>query len=227
MGKVVVFDMDGLLIDSEKIMHIEEVKALKKYKVENAEQIAYDIIGLNGKDKIKYIASKIGDEEKARKIYKLFGYYHALFVLFHKMPLKPGACEILEYLKDNGYKVAIASALKTNYIKGYLLKTGLNKYTKVYVGGDEVHARKPDPAVYLEVCKILNSKPCDCVAVEDSIVGARSSIDAGLQTIIVPDLQQPDEYNKAHAYKIFNNLFDVLEHIRELDKNVNSLTIDE
>ena len=104
---------------------------------------------------------------------------------------------------------------------------GLKRYTKVCVGGDQVHSRKPDPAVYLEVCKILKVNPNDCIALEDSIVGARSAIDAGLKTIIIPDLQQPDEYNKAHAYMMFNTLFDVLEYVRTLDKNVNSLTIDE
>ncbi len=213
MEKVVIFDMDGLLVDTEKLMLKFSTKALKKFKVADAESIALNITGLNGKDKIEYIAKEINDSKKAKRVYSLFSFYYFTYVATHKIPIKKGAVELLKYLKENGYKIAIASALKINYLKGYLLKTGLKKYISVAIGGDQVSARKPNPEVYLTVCEKLAVQPNSVYAVEDSIVGARSAIDAGLKTIIIPDLQQPDSYNSQKAYKIFSDLTEFLNYL--------------
>ena len=107
--------------------------------------------------------------------------------------LMPFAKQTLEYLKDKGYRIALASSTRGPIVTRQLEKAGLLSFFESLSTGDQVSHSKPDPEIYKLACKSLNLPPKKCAAVEDSPNGIKSAKTAGLFTIMVPDRIEPDE----------------------------------
>ena len=105
----------------------------------------------------------------------------------------PFAKQTLEYLKDKGYRIALASSTRGPVVTRQLEKAGLLSFFESLSTGDQVSHSKPDPEIYKLACKSLNLPPKKCAAVEDSPNGIKSAKSAGLFTIMVPDRIEPDE----------------------------------
>ena len=131
------------------------------------------------------------------------------------MPIKNGAVEILEYLKSIGFTVGLASSTKYDKIIAHLEGAGLKKYFSVIMGGDMISHSKPDPEIYLKACERLGVNPKNAVAIEDSQNGIRSAFGAGMMPLMVPDLIEPTDEILAMTYGKFENLFEVMEFLKE------------
>lgn len=217
MIKTIIFDMDGVIFDTERMMAKSSLQVCKEMNIVDGEKFVQDNAGING-SRIKVVAGNIlGSKTKGKRFYRRFAYLYVKDVLLHGTPLKEGIAELLAYLQDNGYTMAVASTSKTFVVKLLLKRAGLIGYFRQVIGGDKIENKKPAPDIYLKSIKELGITCEECYAVEDSIVGARASIDANIKTIIIPDLQQPDEYNKQYAYKIFKNGVELLAYLKEQD----------
>ena len=128
--------------------------------------------------------------------------------------VKPGTRELLAYLKDNGIKTALASSTSSASVLREIVGAGLEKYFDQIVCGDMVERSKPAPDIWLEALRRLGVDAADAAAIEDSFNGVRSAKAAGLYTIMVPDLVQPDDEIRALADQVFPSLKEVLEFIR-------------
>lgn len=127
----------------------------------------------------------------------------------NKVPVKKGLCILLEYLKDNGYKLAVASSSPSWEVEKHLKDAKVFGYFDVIVCGDMVDKSKPEPEIYLKACELLGELPEECYALEDSKNGLLSAYRAGCKPIMVPDLWQPDEEIERILYKKFVDLEEV------------------
>ena len=183
--KAVIFDMDGVLVDSEKyyIKLIKEAFALNGKKVDERE--LYPIIGADEQRSLEYICTlvkRLGEEESLKR--DIFARlqdsrpeYREL--LFDEVP------DMLENLLTKGYILAIASSSSMKAIRRMLEETGLAKYFKVVVSGEEFVKSKPDPAIYNYAIKRLRLKKEECVIIEDSAYGIEAGKRAGIDVVAV------------------------------------------
>ena len=126
-----------------------------------------------------------------------------------RLPLKPGIRELLEYLKENDYKIGLASSTREAVVSQQLIDAGLRPYFDNLTCGDMLKKSKPEPDIYLMACEKLEVLPEEAIAIEDSFNGIRSAYRAGMFPIMVPDLLQPDDEMRELSGKIFEDLFKV------------------
>ena len=137
-------------------------------------------------------------------------------VLYTVGPEKmPYVEELLKYLRENNYKIAVASSSDTADIKNNLEKTKLEKYIDEIASGAEVENGKPAPDVFLLAAKRLGVDAKDCLILEDSKAGVIAGSSAGAKVIMVPDMFKPDEVCKEKVYRIVNNLGEVISILEE------------
>jgi DNA helicase-2/ATP-dependent DNA helicase PcrA len=125
------------------------------------------------------------------------------------IPLKPGAKEILVWLRENGILTALATANDFERTKGYLTRLGLFDHFDKIICADMVKEGKPSPDIYSYACQQLGLEPQRCLAVEDSPNGVTSAYLAGCKVVMVPDLTQPDEELSKKLYACVPSLVDI------------------
>ena len=211
--QAVVFDMDGVLFDTERL-YMEawrETAAERGIAGEEIEKTVIRCVGLNQADIRDLFLQEYGEE------FPFEEYYHACGDGFRRkvekdgLPMKPGVKELLSYLQTEGCRIALASSTSLKGIKNHLERAGLTDYFEVIVGGDMVEHSKPQPDIYLLACRLLGVEPKKAIAIEDSPNGIRSAYRAGLHPVMVPDMIQPTSEIRALLYKECKNLLEVKE----------------
>ena len=186
MIKAVIFDMDGVMIDSEPLWEKTERILLARRDIEYTADYRDQIVGLNQNDSGKLLVETFKLEEKVEDIIServeiLFGIYvEELEVVEELIPL-------LNQLRDKGYKLAVASSSPLRVINFVLDMFSLHEYFPIVVSGECTDMGKPHPAIYLDTADKLEVSPSECVAIEDSINGVKSAKAAGMYCIAVPD----------------------------------------
>lgn len=209
--KAAVFDMDGLILDSEMtVLHIWEQLG-EKYGFEGIREYGISVIGKNKKATVDEFARVYGQpgepyERELRQIYNVLAEQG-------KVPLKPHTIELLSAMKNAGMKIAIASSSTREEVTSQMEVLGALPYFDTCVCGDQVTKSKPDPEIFLKACDALGVRPEDGVGLEDSFNGVRSCKASGLFTIMVPDIIQPDDEMKALADIILPSLKDVQDFL--------------
>ncbi|MBQ9306221.1 HAD family phosphatase, partial [Butyrivibrio sp.] len=131
-----------------------------------------------------------------------------------RLPIKAGVKEILEYLKAENVRCAVASSTRKAVVEAELRDAGLIDYFEEIVGGDSVKVSKPDPEIYLIACDKLKVDPKDSFAIEDSYNGIRSAHAAGMKPIMVPDMIPADAEMRGLADTVCESLLDVIDYFK-------------
>lgn len=206
--QAVIFDMDGVILDSERICQRAWEVAAKEYELQGSEKIIKKCLGTNKADSIRIIKEEYGQSFDSE------AYLRRTSEVFHEIeenegvPLKPYAEEILKYLQSK-YRIALASSTRKETVERHLTEAGVINYFETITTGDMVKHSKPDPEIYLKACLSINVNPENCVAVEDSPNGLKSAKAAGITPIMVIDTVQPTEEIKSFCNYIFDTLNEI------------------
>ena len=207
--KAVVFDMDGVLFDTERLSRDAWSVIGEKYGFAGLNEVAIECIGLNVTD-IRAMMKKRFGEDFSYDIFREEEHEWVEREIEKKgIPVKVGVQEILSYLKKSGYLVGLASSTSKRSVRKHLERAGLTSYFQTVITGDMVKHSKPKPDIYLMACKELGVEPKEAYAIEDSPNGIRSAHGAGMCPIMVPDLMQPDEEMQGLSSYIFRDLLEV------------------
>lgn len=215
--KAVIFDMDGVIFDSERLVLEGWQEIAAKYGIEGSEEVLPRCLGVNAQATREIFREYYGQD------FPYDTYKKEASALFHsrygngKLPLKPGVKELLSYLKEKGYLVGLASSTRQAIVEQEIRDAGLMPYFDNLVCGDMLKRSKPEPDIYLKACENLDVEPRMAVAVEDSYNGIRSAKRAGMVPVMVPDMVQPDEEMRSLAHKICKDLFEVKNWISETE----------
>lgn len=212
MIKAVVFDMDGVIFDSEKLYRKHWMITGKEYSIpeETMSELCNLIAGATKENNEKLMKSRFGQdfdymEFRGRTMERM-----DQDILEHGLELKAGVKELFAYLKDKGYQIGLATSTARERAEKNLKNAGILDVFDEIVYGGTVPRGKPYPDIYLRACELLGVKPEEAMGIEDSLNGVKASATAGLYTVMVIDLIQPTKEAKEQADQIFDSLFDVI-----------------
>lgn len=203
--KAVIFDMDGVLLDSESVCDRCFEQAAIEQNIEDRKPIIEDARGMGKPSFMDFIAKTYGDKIDTELLWNRASELFHIVEDKEGLSLLPFVKEILEYLKPN-YKIALASSTRRSSVERQMKATGIWDFFDVTVCGDDVQNTKPSPEIYQKAVKDLNLLPENCLAIEDSLNGIKSGTSAGLKVIMVPDQVKPNEQIKSLVWKIFDSL---------------------
>ena len=214
--KAVIFDMDGVIFDSERLYIDCNKEVAAKFGITDGnfiEELGKKCIGITMEETIRTMREALGEDFPLDEMWMEASALFKDKTIGGNLPVKPGVREILEYLKDEGVKIAIASSTKTDTVKRELSEAVLLDYFDKIVGGDMIKRSKPAPDSFLKAAEVLEMDIKDCCIIEDSFNGIKAAHASGGFPIMVPDILQPDDEIKGLAGIILESLFDVKEFL--------------
>jgi HAD superfamily hydrolase (TIGR01509 family) len=187
----VIFDMDGLMLDTEKIAKLawQEASCLAGYEMPDS--LFETMIGRTKMDSVHLLQAAFGPDFNFEKTYSECGRIYQDYITRHGLPTKPGIRELLDDLTARKIPLAVATSTRSPVAGQRLEEVDLLKYFSVLVTGDQVTHGKPAPDIYLEAIRRLNIDAKISFALEDSHAGVCAAHAAGLKVIMVPDLVPP------------------------------------
>ena len=213
--QAVIFDMDGVIFDSERLV-IECWQVIaEKHNIPDIVEICMRVQGNNRQETGKRFREKYGND------FPYDTYKKEVTALFRerygegRLPLKPGVVKILEELKRNNIPLALASSTRSDIVKLEMEEANLLPYFDAVLGGDMVPRSKPEPDIFLAAAAALEADPTCCYVLEDSHNGIRAAYRAGMHPVMVPDMQQPTEEIRGIAEAVVENLLAALEYLQE------------
>lgn len=216
--KAVVFDMDGLMFDTERVFAMAWDYVGEKMGLGKAGYMGLKTLGLNVEKSQQVWKEEFGDKYDPVTMRKLTKEFLTKYYSENKVPVKKGLYILLEYLKSAGYKLAVASSSPKWEVEDHMKEAGVLDYFDAIVCGDMVSKSKPEPDIYLKACEALQISTKNTYALEDSRNGLLSAYRAGCKVIMVPDLWQPDEEIEKILFAKMNDLEEVKEFLRRLDE---------
>lgn len=214
MYKAVVFDMDGVIFDTEKLYRkVETEEGLSRGVPEDVMKKVLDMIAGGNKH-----TNKPKFEATVGRGIDYFDFRECMLKRFDEsvekngVEFKDGVVETLEFLKSKGVPIGLATSTSKERASKYFAKTGVDKYFDVMVFGDNLKNGKPAPDIYLMACEQLGVEPANAIGVEDSINGVKSSATAGMCAIMVIDLIQPTDEIREIAGEICDNVREIQKY---------------
>lgn len=185
-----VFDMDGLLLDTERLSRDAYRSTRDWAGLPPDDGLFLSLVGLNSRDGDARLDAELSD---LTDLVRFRAAWREAFTtsLAAAVPLKAHARDVLEALASRGVPLAVATSTRAEVADERLSRAGLRRYFQLLVGGDQIENGKPAPDIYLKATALLGLPPARCAAFEDSAHGVRAAVAAGLLTVQVPDLIRP------------------------------------
>ena len=207
--KAFIFDMDGLMFDTERVFIGAWDYAGEKMGLGKAGFMLFRTLGMNTPACERAWRDEFGPDVDVAAMWAYSKEYMDEYYSKYAISVKKGLYDLLTYLKSKGYRLAVASSTKREKVEKHLLSTHVRQYFDVVIGGDMVEKSKPEPDIYLKAAATLGVKPEECYALEDSRNGLLSANAAGCKVIMVPDLWQPDDEVKQFILGPYDSLLAV------------------
>ena len=212
----IIFDMDGLLFDTERVTLNAWNRALADYGYTPDDYVYLDTLGLTRRDSQAIFTKFYGPDLPFQQLHTREKQYVEEYLAEHGMPTKPGLVELLNFLEKLSLKKAVASSAERDSIIKRLNSSNLMARFDKVVGGDEVQKGKPAPDIFLAAANRLNVPAKQCIVLEDSEVGVQAAHRAGMAPIMIPDLKPPTEKSILAAYKILPSLHELKSFLEQL-----------
>lgn len=192
--EAVVFDMDGIMFDSERIVQYSFNKAGEEmgYGLLGDENICFTL-GMNRAGRKAYFKEKYGQDFPYDAFQKRYSGIYKEYVERNGLPVKPGLYEILEVLEKQGIPAAVATSSSRENALENLRRAGILEKFQAVITGDMVRAAKPDPEIYQKACESLNIEPGKAMALEDAPKGIMAAKRAGMYAVFIPDILEDME----------------------------------
>ena len=204
----VLFDMDGLMLDSERAITRCYARAAAALGHDLPEDYWLQMVGTGDAACRALLAARLGEGAAAELLARSGAEYDAM--VDAGIPHRPGIVALLQWLRQNDVPRAVATSTRNPLASHKLRQAGLEPYFPVICTASDVAHPKPAPDVYLLAASRLGVEPARCLVLEDSPTGVRAALAAGMTAIQVPDLVQPDAGTRALGHRIAASLEDVL-----------------
>ena len=208
----VIFDMDGLLLDSERIALAAFDAACEHFAIGEQRQVFMRCVGTNEAAGDEVLKEGLTGKADHVAFARVWDEKYTAATSGAAIPLKEGALELLEHLRALGVPAAVATSTTRERAQQKLRDAGILDRFQVVVGGDQVAKSKPHPDIYLHAAGLLRVDPRECLALEDSENGVRAALNAGMTVIQVPDLVPPSPELTALGHIILDTLRAVHDH---------------
>ena len=208
-----IFDMDGLMFDTEPIWTRAWAPVLETIGVAYPHGLANAVRGTSGKSMEAIINRFLPDVDASYVRERAYEFVHD--AVERGVPKKPGLDELLSYLEEAGIPMAVASSSSLEAIKKNLANGGVAKFFGELVTGVGMAHPKPEPDIFLKTAQAMGVDPAHTLVFEDSLSGVRAGTAGGFITVMVPDLVAPDDFAREHAAAICKDLLEVRDLLRE------------
>ena len=222
MGKkAVIFDMDGVIFDTEKVYLDIWIEVFEKYGYKMTKELYVTVMGTGRKNVIKTFLENFGDDLPIEKMYEEKDNQLFYRIENQGIPLKEGVKELFSMLKEKDYKIALATSAKRERVEKQIKDKWLKESFDAIVCGDDVEKGKPSPDIFLKAAKEIDVEPENCFVVEDSPAGIKAAFSGGMKGIHVEDLKVADEEILKYCEKNFKNLQEIKKYLscEQIDNN--------
>ncbi len=215
----VIFDMDGVIFDSERALLGCWLEVSEKYGLDKelVTKTYIKCIGTNHNQTTAIYKTAFGNVIDGNRLMTIWDESAALFRERYSdgnLPVKTGVTDILEYLNGNGISVGIASSTRKQTVERQIRNAGLYDYFVGIIGGDAVKVSKPNPEIYLLACHSFGFEPAVTFAIEDSFNGIRAASAAGMRPVMVPDIVPADAEMENLSEIVCKDLTAVMDYLK-------------
>lgn len=212
--KAAIFDLDGLLIDSEPLWQEAEIAVFRSLGVPLTREHCRDTIGLRVDEVVRHWYARFPWKGASRKAIEASILDLVSQLIVDRGKPMPGVKQTVDMLRASGYELAVASSSPMQLIRAALAKFGMIEYFSVLQSAESEREGKPHPGVYLSTIARLGASSSNCIAFEDSLVGVRAAKSAGTWVIAVPDPADASDPGFANADVVLSSLTDFsLDHV--------------
>lgn len=216
MIKAIIFDMDGLMIDSERVTFECYQERLKDMNLTMDEEFYKTLLGKPIKGIYQRFYDVYGNDFPIENVIQDVHQLMAERFETEGVPVKKGLVELLHYLKDNNYKTIVATSSNRDRVDKILSQAKITEFFDDSICGDEVTKGKPNPEVFLKSCQKLGVNVDEAIVLEDSEAGIQASYDANIKVICIPDMKYPEKQYEEKTFKILKDLTEVTVYLKSL-----------
>ena len=209
--KAIIFDMDGVLINSEAFYMSENRRFLAALGKTATEEDLYRVVGTPLLTTQKMFHSYLSDSYTFEEVAELSHKHWLTVKTNYKCLMNDGVVEVLSWLKKRNYKLAVASSSGIKHIQRVIEQCSLDNYFDVLLTGDMFKKSKPDPEIYLTAAKMLKAKPEQCIVIEDSVYGIEAGKRAGMKVIA---LKEPFGHDQSLADIKIDGLLEIIDYVK-------------
>lgn len=214
----VIFDMDGLMLDTERMARVAWTRALAEQGFELSSENYLRLVGHTVQDAQLILEEMFGPAIPFQEIFQQRTQYYQDDINSNGIPVKPGLFHLLDFLEANQITKAVASSTPCWFARQKLAHAEIEKRFKCIVCGDMVTHGKPEPDLFLEAARLIGFAPSQCVVLEDSEAGILAAHRAGMLPLMIPDLKQPTPEIRNLTYRVMTSLDEAIPLIEDFLK---------